>query len=79
METAAKIRKYIKQRNVAHLPESIRYIIRKRQEQVRALEEDAKIQIKKAIGNGKFFVCGEMVEIKQGVDILKRRFAKEAT
>ena len=32
LETAAKIRKYIKQKNVSQLPESIQDIIRKRQD-----------------------------------------------
>lgn len=47
LEIAAKIRKYIKLKNVAQLPERIRDIIRKRQEQARMLEESAKAQIEK--------------------------------
>ena len=66
LETAAKIRKYIKQKNVSQLPESIQDIIRKRQAQARTLEESAKAQIEKAIVGGKFFICGEKVEIKYG-------------
>lgn len=38
LETAARIRKYIKQKNVSQLPESIQDIIRKRQAQARSLE-----------------------------------------
>ena len=64
LETAAKIRKYIKQKNVSQLPESIQDIIRKRQVQARMLEESAKIQIEKAIVGGAFFIYGEKVEIK---------------
>jgi hypothetical protein len=64
LEMAAKIRKYIKQKNVSQLPESIQDIIRKRQVQARTLEESAKTQIEKAIVNGKFFICGEKVDIK---------------
>jgi len=66
LETAAKIRKYIKQKNVSQLPESIQDIIRKRQAQARTLEESAKVQIDKAIMGGTFFVYGEKVEIKHG-------------
>lgn len=66
LETAAKIRKYIKQKNVSQLPESIQDIIRKRQAQARTLEESAKAQIDKAIIGGTFFICGEKIEIKYG-------------
>ncbi|MGI6548409.1 MAG: BREX system P-loop protein BrxC [Syntrophomonadales bacterium] len=66
LETAAKIRKYIKQKNVSQLPESIQDIIRKRQAQARTLEESAKKQIEKAIVDGTFFICGEKVDIKHG-------------
>jgi hypothetical protein len=66
LETAAKIRKYIKQKNVSQLPESIQDIIRKRQAQARSLEESAKTQIDKAIVGSTFFIAGEKVEIKYG-------------
>ena len=66
LETAAKIRKYIKQKNVSQLPESIQDIIRKRQAQARTLEESAKKQIEKAIVDGTFYICGEKVQIKSG-------------
>ena len=66
LETAAKIRKYIKQKNVSQLPESIQDIIRKRQAQARILEESAKAQIDKAIVGGVFFIYGEKIEIKYG-------------
>jgi len=66
LETAAKIRKYIKQKNVSQLPESLQDIIRKRQAQARILEDSAKKQIEKAIVDGTFFICGEKVEIKYG-------------
>lgn len=66
LETAAKIRKYIKQKNVSQLPESIQDIIRKRQSQARALEMSAKTQIDKAIVGSTFFISGEKVEIKHG-------------
>lgn len=66
LETAAKIKKYIKQKNVSQLPDSIQEIIRKRQAQARTLEESAKVQIDKAIIGGTFFICGEKIEIKYG-------------
>ena len=66
LETAAKIRKYIKQKNVSQLPESIQDIIRKRQAQARTLEESAKAQIDKAIVGGTFFIYGEKIDIKYG-------------
>ena len=66
LETAAKIKKYIKQKNVSQLPESIQDIIRKRQVQARTLEESAKTQIDKAIVGGTFFIYGEKVEVKYG-------------
>lgn len=66
LEMAAKIRKYIKQKNVSQLPESIQDIIRKRQTQAKALEESAKAKIEQAIVGGTFFVHGEKVEIKHG-------------
>ena len=66
LETAAKIRKYIKQKNVSQLPESIQDIIRKRQAQARTLEDSAKKQIEKAIVDGTFYICGEKANIKSG-------------
>jgi hypothetical protein len=66
LETAAKIRKYIKQKNVSQLPESIQDIIRKRQAQAWTLEESARTQIEKAVVGGAFFIGGEKVEIKYG-------------
>jgi hypothetical protein len=66
LETAAKIKKYIKQKNVSQLPESIQDIIRKRQAQARTLEENAKKQIEKSIVDCVFYIYGEKVEIKYG-------------
>jgi hypothetical protein len=66
LEQAAKIRKYIKQKNVQQMPESIQDIIRKRQSQARTLEDSAKALIERAIMGGKYFVYGEIVELKSG-------------
>ena len=61
-----KIRKYVKQRNVSQLPESIQDIIRKRQQQARILEERARSYIEKAIVGAKVIVHGEVMDIKTG-------------
>ena len=66
LEQAMKIRKYVKQRNVSQLPESIQDIIRKRQQQARALEERARGYIEKAIVGAKVVVHGEVMDIKAG-------------
>ena len=66
LEQAMKIRKYVKQRNVSQLPESIQDIIRKRQQQARILEERARSYIEKAIVGAKVIVHGEVMDIKTG-------------
>jgi hypothetical protein len=66
LEQAAKIRKYIKQKNVAQLPESTQGIIRGRNQQASILEKNAEIQIEKAVIGGTFYVFGESVELKYG-------------
>ena len=66
LEQAMKIRKYVKQRNVSQLPESIQDIIRKRQQQARTLEERARGYIEKAIVGAKVVVHGEILDIKTG-------------
>ena len=66
LEQAMKIRKYVKQRNVSHLPESIQRIIRERNEEARKLEDHARSQIEKAIVYGKFYVHGEVLNLKSG-------------
>ena len=66
IETAAKIRKYIKQKNVSQLPETIQEIIRKQQARARSLEDSAKALIEKAIVDGVFYICGEKAEIRHG-------------
>lgn len=66
LEQAMKIRKYVKQRNVSQLPESIQDIIRKRQQQARTLEERARGYIEKAIIGARVVVHGEIMEIRAG-------------
>lgn len=64
LESAAKIRKYVKSRNVAQLPEAIQHIIRGKQQQASAYEKTAKEHISSAILEAKIYVSGETNEIK---------------
>ena len=66
LEQAMKIRKYVKQKNVSQLSETIQDIIRKRQQQARHLEERAKSYLEKAIVDAKVVVHGEVMTIKAG-------------
>lgn len=61
LENAAKIRKYVKSRNVAQLPESIQTIIRGKQQQATAYEKTAKEHISSAILEAKTYVSGEII------------------
>ena len=64
LESAAKIRKYVKSRNVAQLPEAIQHIIRGKQQQASAYEKTAKEHISAAILEAKVYVAGESNEMK---------------
>jgi len=64
LESAAKIRKYVKSRNVAQLPEAIQHIIRGKQQQASAYEKNAKDHITSALLEAKTFVAGDINEIK---------------
>ena len=66
LESAMKIRKYVKQRNVAQLPKSVQDIIRNQQEEASKCELTAMEELKKAIVAGTYYVDGEHVEIKSG-------------
>ena len=66
LEQAMKIRKYVKQRNVAQLPKSVQDIIRDQQDEATRLEVAASEELKKAIVNAEFYVAGEHIEIKAG-------------
>ena len=66
LESAMKIRKYVKQRNVAQLPKTVQDIIRDQQEEAGKYELDAMEQLKKAIMSAAFYVDGEHIEIKSG-------------
>lgn len=64
LESAAKIRKYVKSRNVAQLPEAIQHIIRGKQQQASAYEKTAKEHISSAILEASVYVSGETSSIK---------------
>lgn len=64
LEKAMKVRKYVKQRNVAQLPKSVQDIIRNHQDEATKYESSAEEDLKKAIINADFYVDGERIEIK---------------
>ena len=66
LERAMKVRKYVKQRNVAQLPKSVQDIIRNHQDEATKYESSAEEDLKKAIIGAEFYVDGEHIEIKGG-------------
>ena len=64
LENAAKIRKYVKSRNVAQLPEAIQHIIRGKQQQATSYEKTAREHISSAILEAKLYVAGETSVVK---------------
>ncbi len=66
LESAMKIRKYVKQRNVAQLPKSVQDIIRDQQDEAGKYELTTADDLKKAIADAEFYVDGEHIEIKGG-------------
>lgn len=64
LENAMKIRKYVKQRNVAQLPKSMQDIIRDQQDEAGRYEVSTMEELKKAIEKAAFYVDGEHIEIK---------------
>ena len=66
IENALKIRKYVKSKNVAQLPETTQSIIRTKQQQASSFEKRAKELIEKAIISGTIFSAGDRVESKSG-------------
>lgn len=66
LENAMKIRKYVKQRNVAQLPKSMQDIIRAQQDEAGKYEITAADELKKAISCAQFYVDGEHIDIKNG-------------
>ena len=66
LESAMKIRKYVKQRNVNQLPKSVQDIIRNQQEEATKYEQTAMEDLVKAIESAQFYVDGEHIELKSG-------------
>ncbi|WP_195543170.1 BREX system P-loop protein BrxC [Massiliimalia timonensis] len=66
LESAMKIRKYVKQRNVKQLPKSVQDIIRDQQEEATKYEQTAMEDLVKAIESAQFYVDGEHIELKGG-------------
>jgi len=66
LESAMKIRKYVKQRNVTQLPKSVQDIIRDQQDEAGKYELSVTEDLKKAIEAATFYVDGEHIEIKGG-------------
>ena len=63
LELAAKIRKYIKQKNINQLAPSVQKIVQDKQTEANRLEKEAKDDIKKSIVDGKYYVHGEILTL----------------
>ena len=66
LESAMRIRKYVKQRNVSQLPKSMQKIISDQQDEATKYEESAMVELQNAIEGAQFYVDGEHLEIKAG-------------
>ena len=66
LESAMKIRKYVKQRNVSQLPKSVQKIISNQQDEAGKYELRAMTELQNAIEGAQFYVDGEHLEIKAG-------------
>ena len=66
LESAMKIRKYVKQRNIAQLPKSVQDIIRDQQDEASKYEMSAMEELRRAIIEGTFFADGEKLDFKGG-------------
>lgn len=65
VENAMKIRKFVKGKNVAQLPEVIQSIIRERQRQASAYEKSARDLIAAAISEGRIYAAGDKLTLKK--------------
>ena len=66
LESAMKIRKYVKQRNVSQLPKSVQKILSDQQDEAGKYELRAMTELQNAIEGAQFYVDGEHLEIKVG-------------
>ena len=64
LEEVKQIEKYIKQRNVAQLPETIRKIIQGKQSEAKEREKTAMLLLKEAIIKGIFYIAGERLTMR---------------
>lgn len=64
LEEVKRIDKYIKQRNVAQLPETIRKIIQGKQSEAKEHEKTAMLLLKEAIVKGIFYIAGERLTLR---------------
>ena len=63
LENVLKIDKFIKQKNVNQLPQSIQAIITNKQREARRLQNEAKEKLSEAIIKGKFYIDGTVVNL----------------
>ncbi len=63
LENALKIEKYIKQKNVSQLPQSIQNIITNKQRESRRLQNEVKEKLSEAIIHGRFYIGGKVVPL----------------
>lgn len=66
LESAMKIRQYVKGQNLTQKPKSVQDIIRDQQEEATRLEERAEQQIRQAIEEGVFYADGEKLDLHGG-------------
>ena len=66
LESAMKIRQYVKGQNLTQKPKSVQDIIRDQQEEATRLEERAEQQIRQAIEEGILFADGEKLDLHGG-------------
>lgn len=66
LESSMRIRKFIKQRNVAQLPKSVQNIIRDQQEEAGKYELTAIEELRKAIEGATYYADGEHIEVTGG-------------
>lgn len=64
-EEVRRIEKYVKQRNLSQLPETIRKIIQAKQAEAKDHERAAASLLKDAITKGAFYIAGERVQIRR--------------
>ena len=66
LESAMKIRKYVKQRKVSQLPKNVQKIISDQQDEAGKYELSAMSELQNAIEGAQFYVDGEHLETKAG-------------